>query len=222
MTRSLNGGFPALLILALLVAWPGAAWGLTPEEVITRLQQQYDRTGAFQAHFRQESKLPGESGAEAAEGQVYFQKPTRMRWLYETPAEQKKEVVTDGVKVWIYLPQEHLVTIYALKAVLRSDLVMRFFSGIGQISKEFTLAWKRPPEKGGAFIIDLIPKTPQPELTRLTLTINPQTYLVERLEFSNQAKEEIRYAFSRMTLDVKLKPGFFTFAPPPGVQVVEQ
>ncbi len=195
MTQRTNFGLTALFLLGLLAAGPGPAWGLTPEEVITKLQQQYDRTGAFQAHFRQESKLPGESGAEAAEGQVYFQKPTRMRWLYEFPAEQKKEVVTDGVKVWIYLPQEHLVTIYALKSVLRSDLVMRFFSGIGQISREFTLAWKRPPEKGGAYIIDLVPKTPQPELIRLTLTINPQTYLVERLEFTNQAKEEIRYAF---------------------------
>ncbi len=209
-------------MLGLLAGWPGAAWGLTPEEVITKVQRQYDRTGAFQAHFRQESKLPAESGVESAEGLVYFQKPSRMRWLYETPPEQKKEVVTDGIKVWIYLPQEHLVTVYALKAVMRSDLVMRFFSGIGQLSREFTLAWKRPPEGGGPLVIDLTPKNPQPELTRLTLTINPQTYLVEKLEFTNQAREEIRYAFSRVRLEVKFKPGFFSFTPPPGVQVVEQ
>jgi outer membrane lipoprotein carrier protein len=71
-------------------------------------------------------------------------------------------------------------------------------------------------------VIDLFPKKEQAELKRLTLTINPKTYLVDRLEFANALGEETRFAFSQMNLDVKLAPDFFSFTPPPGVQVVRE
>ena len=63
---------------------------------------------------------------------------------------------------------------------------------------------------------------PQAELKRLILTINPQTYVVENLEFNNSLGEETSFAFSRTTLGVKQPPAFFTFSPPPGVQVVRE
>jgi outer membrane lipoprotein carrier protein len=106
--------------------------------------------------------------------------------------------------------------------VLRSDLVLRFFSGIGEIPQDFRLFWQRPPEAGLNYVIRLEPRQPQAELKRLILTINPQTYLVENLEFSNALGEETRFAFSRTAMGVKVAPAFFTFTPPPGVQVVRE
>jgi outer membrane lipoprotein carrier protein len=112
--------------------------------------------------------------------------------------------------------------VYKMDQVLRSDLVMRFFSGIGQFQRDFNISWNRPPEGSGSYMIDLFPKKEQPELKRLTLTINPRTYLVENLEFSNAMGEETRFSFSQMKLGVKLGRDFFTFTPPPGVQVVRE
>ena len=45
---------------------------------------------------------------------------------------------------------------------------------------------------------------------------------MDRLEFNNALGEETRFAFSQMKLDVKLGSDFFTFKPPPGVQVVRE
>ena len=118
--------------------------------------------------------------------------------------------------------EDALAMVYPLNQVLRSDLVMRFFSGIGQVRQDFRLSWQRPPSDKANYVIDLVPRQSQAELKRLTLTINPQTYLVENLEFSNALGEETRFAFSRTTLDVKVAPSFFTFTPPPGVQVVRE
>jgi outer membrane lipoprotein carrier protein len=145
-----------------------------------------------------------------------------MRWQYEAPASQKKEVVSDGRQVWMYMPQDSLVMVYQLNQVLRSDLVMRFFSGIGQFQKDFNISWNLPPGESGNLIIDLFPKKEQPELKRLTLTINPRTYLVDKLEFTNALGEETRFTFSQPQMDVRLEPNFFTFTPPPGVQVVRE
>ena len=213
--------FLALALIALALSpLPGLA--LEPTEVVARVQTQYDRPGGFKTWFRQETRQKGAAQGDKAEGCMYFQKPCRMRWQYEKPPDQKKEVIADGHQVWIYLPEDALAMVYPLNQVLRSDLVMRFFSGIGQVRQDFRLSWQRPPSEGANYVIDLVPRQAQAELKRLTLTINPQTYLVEKLEFSNALGEETRFAFSRTTLDVKVAPNFFTFTPPPGVQVVRE
>ncbi len=215
--------FFLLLLALILVLAPVVAGGAEgPEEVMNKVQAQYDKTGAFQARFQQESRLKAMQQTDSAAGWMYFQKPSRMRWQYEIPAAQKKEVVTDGRLVWMYLPQDSVVMVYKLEQVLRSDLVMRFFSGIGQFQRDFTLSWNRPPKEGDNLVIDLFPKKEQAELKRLTLTINPKTYLVDKLEFSNALGEETRFSFSQMKLDVKLVADFFHFTPPPGVQVVRE
>ena len=213
-----------LLLLALILGLaPLAAAGADgPEEVMTKVQAQYDKTGAFQTRFQQESRLKAMQQTDSAAGWMYFQKPSRMRWQYEIPAEQKKEVVTDGRLVWMYMPQDSVVMVYKVEQVLRSDLVMRFFSGIGQFQKDFTVSWNRPPKEGDSPVIDLFPKKEQPELKRLTLTINPKTYLVDKLEFANALGEETSFTFSQIKMDVKLGPDFFSFKPPPGVQVVRE
>jgi outer membrane lipoprotein carrier protein len=212
----------SFLLAFLLMATCGEAGAVTPEEVMTRVQAQYEKTGAFQARFRQESSIKAAGRTDAAAGAMYFQKPCRMRWQYETPPQQKKEVVSDGRLVWMYMPQDDLVMVYKLDQVLRSDLVMRFFSGIGQFQKDFTISWNSPPQGSGSYVINLFPKKEQPELKRLTLTVNPATYLVENLEFTNALGEETKFSFTQVKLDVKLAKDFFTFTPPPGAQVVRE
>ena len=94
------------IILVLACLRPLAAAGeTTPEEVLTRVQTLYDKAGGFQARFHQVSRLKG-SPSDSAAGWMYFKKPCRMRWQYETPPEQKKEIVSDGRLVWTRVHRE--------------------------------------------------------------------------------------------------------------------
>jgi outer membrane lipoprotein carrier protein len=209
--------------LALLVCLPLAATAaVSPEAVITKVQTIYDKAGGFQARFLQESTIKAAGASDSAAGWVYFMSPCRMRWQYETPPSQKKEIVSDGRLVWMYTPGDAVVMVYKLDKVLRSDLVMRFFSGIGLVHKDFNITWQRPPQPGASYVIDLFPKKAQPELKRLTLTINPDTYLVEKLDFSNALGEKTRFTFTHMKLGVPFGTSFFSFTPPPGVQVIRE
>ncbi|MDI6852207.1 MAG: outer membrane lipoprotein carrier protein LolA [Deltaproteobacteria bacterium] len=208
-----------ILYLAAAVL-PAAAQ--TPQEVIAKVQAQYDKSGGFKAWFKQETRLKGSSQGDMAEGLVHFQKPLKMRWEYKTPPAQRKDVISDGSQVWIYQPQDRIVMVYPLKQVLRSDLVMRFFSGMGQLSQEFKISWHRPPGEGSPYSLNLKPVKPQMELKDLTLTVDPITYRVEGLAFSNALGEETRFTFSGIQMDFKASPGFYTFTPPPGVQVVKE
>jgi outer membrane lipoprotein carrier protein len=193
-----------------------------PSDIMAKVQEKYDQAGSFKTWFRQETRQAGMGQGDTASGVMFFQKPSRMRWQYQTPPDQKKEVISDGNQVWIYIPDDAIAMVYPLRQMLRSDLVLRFFSGIGEITQDFQVSWQRPPEAGVNYVIRLEPRRPQAELKRLTLTINPQTYLVENLEFNNSLGEETRFAFSRTALGVKQPPAFFTFTPPPGVQVVKE
>lgn len=193
-----------------------------PAEIMAKVQEKYDQAGSFKTGFRQETRQQGAGQGDIASGVMFFQKPSRMRWQYESPPDQKKEVISDGNQVWIYIPEEAVAMVYPLKQMLRSDLVLRFFSGIGEVTQDFRLSWQRPPDAGLNYVIRLDPRQPQAELKRLILTINPQTYLVENLEFSNNLGEETRFAFSRISMGAKQPASFFTFTPPPGVQIVRE
>lgn len=209
-----------LVMLASGAPGPQAAPEPAVEDVVAKVQAQYDRAGGFKAYFRQESRLKAGTQSDTAEGWVYFKRPLRMRWQYEKPPEQKKEVISDGTQVYMYIPQDGVAMVYPLTRVLRSDLVLRFFSGIAQVRQDFQMAWARPPRPGQMYLIQLTPVKPQAELTRLTLTVNPETYQVERLEFTNALGEETAFLFTRVQLDYQVPANFFTFTPPPGVQVV--
>jgi len=209
-----------LLALGLGLGQVSQGWAITPEEVITKVQKQYDSTGVFKTRFRQESKLKSQAAGDSAEGLLYFKKPSQMRWDYQSPAAQKKEVIADGREVFIYIPQDKTVMVYPMKQVMRSDLVMRFFSGIGDIQRDFTVGWHTPYQGSGPMRILLKPTKAQPDLKDLVLTIDPTTNLVQTLEFTNAYGDFTRMNFSGTQLNVSLDPNFFKFTPPPGVQVV--
>ncbi len=216
---------PAVVLCLGLMMWmhSGLAQAVAdPAEIMAKVQEKYDQAGSFKTWFRQETRQHGARQGDHASGVMYFQKPSRMRWQYESPPDQKKEVISDGSQVWIYIPDDAIAMVYPLRQMLRSDLVLRFFSGIGSVNQDFRQAWQRPPEVGVNYVIRLEPRQPQPELKTLILTINPQTYLVENLEFSNSLGEVTSFAFSRTTLGAKQPPHFFTFTPPPGVQIVRE
>ncbi len=223
--KMLTFAMQAVVLCLALVMWDPPGFPQTvadPTEIMAKVQQKYDQAGSFKTWFRQVTRQHGATQGDRASGVMYFQKPSRMRWQYESPPDQKKEVISDGSQVWIYIPDDAVAMVYPLRQMLRSDLVLRFFSGIGEVSQDFHLTWQRPPDVGVNYVIKLEPRQPQPELKTLLLTINPQTYLVENLEFSNSLGEETSFAFSRTTLGVKQPSHFFTFTPPPGVQVVRE
>jgi len=213
-----------LLVLSILIfpsTLTSPALALTPQEVVAQVQRKYDITGAFKAYFRQESCLRASGITDTAEGWVYFRKPCQMRWEYQKPPGQRKEVISDGKQVWIYIAQDHMVMVYPLNQVLRSDLVMRFFSGLGKLQKDFTIAWRSPFREGQPLKIDLRPVTPQPELQWLALTIDPQSYVVQALEFANAYGDQTQITFSQLQHNIQLKSDFFTFTPPLGVEVIK-
>ncbi len=73
---------PLLILFFLSMASPEALWAqaLPIEEIVAKVQEQYDTHEDFKASFVQESLVKSLGKKQVAEGMVYFKKPGKMRW----------------------------------------------------------------------------------------------------------------------------------------------
>src|SRR5580658_8472876 len=67
------------------------------------LEARYQHARTLQAAFY-ERYSDGNGGASAESGTVYFSRPGRMRWEYESP--EQKLFIVDGTNVWFYVPAD--------------------------------------------------------------------------------------------------------------------
>jgi len=68
------------------------------------MEARYRHAATLQAVFY-ERFSDGKGGGQAESGTVYFSRPGRMRWEYESP--QKQLFLVDGQNVWFYVPADH-------------------------------------------------------------------------------------------------------------------
>ncbi|MGH9756774.1 MAG: LolA family protein, partial [Candidatus Acidiferrales bacterium] len=87
-----------VIFCALLLSVPVSA-APTASEVRHGLEMRYRHAATLKAAFYQRYS-DGHGGGVAESGTVYFSRPGRMRWEYESP--QQKLFLVDGANVWFY------------------------------------------------------------------------------------------------------------------------
>lgn len=88
-----------------LVLWGAALHGAPANAaaIVRAVEAHYAHSGTLRAEFYERYRT-GKEGGEAESGTVYFSKPGRMRWEYESP--EKKLFLVDGKNVWFYVPAD--------------------------------------------------------------------------------------------------------------------
>ena len=96
-------------VLAALSAWTPADADTQPAAVpiVRALEARYHNAKTLKAVFLQRH-TDSQQGLQAESGTVYFSRPGRMRWEYESPEPQL--FVTDGKTDWSFVPADHTVT----------------------------------------------------------------------------------------------------------------
>jgi len=90
----------SLVLFALTGANPAAAQA---KSLVRAVEARYSHARTLEAKFFESYRTSGEIGA-AESGTVYFSKPGRMRWEYESP--DTKLFLVDGKNVWLYVPAD--------------------------------------------------------------------------------------------------------------------
>ena len=131
--------FTVVLMLGLPPLAAGAQSRPAPEALARSLQQRYEGIKDFSADFvhtyrggvlRQQAK---------EQGTVTVKKPGRMRWNYTAP--EKKLFVSDGAKIYSYIPQDKQVMVANVPASNEATTPAMFLAGKGDIARDFKASY---------------------------------------------------------------------------------
>jgi len=207
----------ALLALCLLPAFPGAQTRPPPDGVARALQQRYQGIRDFAADFVH-SYRGGVLRTQTIErGTVVIKKPGRMRWVYTSP--EKKEFISDGGKVYSYLPQDRQVIVTTLPADDQATTPVLFLAGKGDIGRDFTAAYAET-SPAGTTALKLTPRRPEAEYEYLVVAVDPVTLQIRALTTRDRQGGDSTLTFDNLKENTGISDKAFVFRIPRGVDVI--
>jgi outer membrane lipoprotein carrier protein len=218
MNRTIASSLSVIGLWAAL--WPAYGQQPSADEVAAALQKKYDGVRDFSADFVQTYRGGVLNRQIKDSGRVMVRKPGRMRWEYQMPEE--KLFVSDGAKIYSYVPEDRQVTIVPAPTDDQAASPALFLAGKGNITRDFTASIVEPPagQPGEARALRLVPRTPQAEYDWLIIVVDPATLMLRGLVTGDSQGGTSSFSFTNMKENVGLADKLFTFTPPRGVEVV--
>ncbi len=196
------------LLLAVAVAFSALA---SQKSIMERLKKEYEKIHTIKAEFIQETTL-GVRKKTVYQGKVYIV-PDKSRWDYETPRPQL--VITQDDHFLLYDP----INKEAVKGLLDKEAIVTrgpFFSLINQIQKYYTVT-----ESQGSQIpiLVLIPKKKGTPIQKVTVYLDPQTLLIQKIETLDSLGNLNTVTFKNIEINVPVDPAIFQIKLPPDVNI---
>ncbi|MBI3600331.1 MAG: outer membrane lipoprotein chaperone LolA [Nitrospinae bacterium] len=199
---------------------------LTLDEVVDRVQEGYERTGNFQADFIQTSFLKTIKKKQVSKGRVFIKKPGMMRWEYKEPEEQF--IISDGKVIWFYVSADKQVMISNAGNAADSHALNIFLSGSGRLRDTFKIEFEDDPkghserseESQSQYLLRLIPKKSQPNMTKLVIGVNKEDFKIETSIVYDIYGNQTIVNFSNIEMNKGLPEDLFHFDVPKGVRII--
>lgn len=196
------------------------------------LQARYQHARTLRASFF-ERYSDGNGGSSSESGTVYFSRPGRMRWEYESPEE--KLFIVDGTSVWFYVPADHTASRSKLKQSSDWRTPLALLTGkadLGKLCRALRLADAgelkaserddRSVPSGNSLLVCVPRDAPSNDSSyNALLEVDPQSQLV-RVLIEEPGHVETEFRFGNWTENTDIPEIKFHFQPPPGVAIVDQ
>ncbi len=205
-----------LVSLGLLAQAPPATPDQRAADLAGRVQQHYDTIKDFEADFVQSYEGGVLRTKTSERGTVSIKRPGRMRWVYDKP--ERKEFVSDGTRVYSYIPADKQVIVSPMPEGTTPAL---FLTGKGHLVRDFTAAMTTlPGTAAGVSVLKLVPRKPDPELESLVLAVDDTTLQIRQLQAVDRQGGRSTFIFSNLKENRGLSDKIFEFRIPRGVDVV--
>jgi outer membrane lipoprotein carrier protein len=212
-----------LTIAALLLLIAGADFRAaepTAAELAAALQRKYDGIKDFSADFVHAYEGGVLHKQITERGTLLVKKPGKMRWEYTAP--ERKLFVSDGLKMYSYIPQDKQVIVSSVPTGDDATTPTLFLAGKGNLTRDFTPSLVRPPDTApaGSRALKLVPKSPQREYEWLTLVVDPATMAIRGLVTTDAQGGVSSFSFTNLKENINPADKEFAFKIPRGVDVV--
>jgi outer membrane lipoprotein carrier protein len=210
----------AAVAVLLAVASPRGQ-AATADAVARDLQAKYDRVADFSADFVH-SYRGGVLKQQATErGRLLVKKPGKMRWEYTAP--ERKLFVSDGRKIYSYIPQDKQVVVSTMPHDAEAPTPALFLTGKGNITRDFTVVFDTVADApAGAVALKLTPRRREPEYESLTLVVEQTSMRLLMLITVDAQGGRSAFTFSNLKENIGVADNQFVFQMPRNVDVVTQ
>jgi outer membrane lipoprotein carrier protein len=212
----------AVALLAGLMLRPALQAQSDAAALAEALQKKYDSIKDFSTDFVHAYEGGVLRKRLTERGRLLVKKPGKMRWEYTSP--EQKLFVSDGVKMYSYLPQEKQVIVSSIPAEDQATTPTLFLAGKGNLPRDFTASLTDPPAgmpvSGRA--LRLTPRTRQPDYDWLILVVDPRTLSIEGLVTGDAQGGKSSFAFTNLKENIGVADKEFAFKIPRGVDVVNR
>ena len=190
------------------------------DSVIDGVQKKYEQINNFHAAFTQEAEVKALNKVQKADGEVWFKKPGKMRWNYNTP--NKDQIVSDGKTLWFYDEEEEQVIETTLNQVSETQSTTTLLSGLGNIKELFNASFTEPGEinPNGGYLIDLVPKGDE-EYNKVTISVNKKDMMVNAIYLYDPFGNLTTINLKDIKIDGGVSDSLFDFKVPSGAEVVK-
>jgi outer membrane lipoprotein carrier protein len=215
-----RGALTAAIVAAALLVHAFAASETRAAEVARDLQKKYASIKDFSADFVH-TYAGGVLKKQISErGRLLIKKPGKMRWEYTSPEE--KLFVSDGVKMYSYLPQDKQVIVSSVPQGDQATTPMLFLTGKGDLTRDFTASIvDTPPElPRGSESLKLVPNARQSDYDWLIVAVEPRSLAIVGLVTVDAQGGKSSFSFSNLKENLGLSDKDFAFKIPRGVDVV--
>ncbi len=213
-------GITIWLVLLLPVSAFGA---MSPHDIASRLQQEYLKTRTMRADFKQVAISA--SGRHKREGAGFLRlaKPNLMRWDYTSPTAQV--LVSDGKFISMYFAAEKQMINIAASRYLSSDVTYSFFTGKGNILRDFVVSAPRAEDKelmAGTYEIEIVPRRDNSQIDHIDLWVDQHSFILKRLRMTDKFGSHTDITFSNVQRNIKIRPDVFKYSPPAGTEIIRK
>jgi outer membrane lipoprotein carrier protein len=217
MTKRTWGAVAALLLAASITSQTAEP---TAADLAASLQRKYDGIHDFSADFTHRYRGGVLKKELSEKGRVLVKKPGKMRWEYTAP--EAKTFVSDGTRIYSYIPQDKQVLVSKVPADNVATTPSLFLAGKGNLTRDFTPSLVDAPENSPAGVraLKLVPRKPQPDYDWLILLVDPTTLALKGLVTSDSQGGTSSLAFQNLKENVGLADKEFVFNVPRGVEII--
>lgn len=225
--------FRFLVSAAIAFVLPAGMTAPDAAAVRRALEARYQHAHTLKAAFF-ERYSDGNGGMQSESGTVYFSRPGRMRWEYESPEE--KLFLVDGKNVWFYVPADHTASHAKMNEssdwrtpiallVGKADLsqLCRKIEAVGASSGP-TSDLREESLSSDDTLLRCLPRgeNGQAESKQaIFLEVDPNAYLV-RVVIHEAGNVRTEFRFGNWQENIAIPEVKFHFQPPPGVAIVDE
>jgi outer membrane lipoprotein carrier protein len=185
-------------------------------QVVDEVQKFYANIKQVTAQFRQSVTYDTFGSTKTSDGQVYIQKPGKMRWDYLEKKKDKVVVKKSFISNGQYLYVVEHDNLQVVQKNLQQDLMpvaVSFLTGKGDLKAEFNAELDASGKYGakGDYVLKLTPKKPSAQYKNLFLVVSAGDYHVTQSVIIDSSNNVNNFRFYAPDFEKPIKASWFEF-----------